>query len=364
MLENTLYRLRHRMGLTAAYFGGSITEGAGASVYDNCWAAKTTAWLSETFPGNDIRHIQAAIGGTGSMLGVYRCDRDICAHHPDLVFFEFSVNDAGGDFMTLLNNADAIIRKIHCANPMADIVFVYTITWNQADQMAHGGVQSAKTAHSAAAFYYGLLQIDIGEALYAQIMRRLSEGETPAWMTYTTDAVHPNDDGYQIYTDCITSHLQKAFDACGEPDALHAHKLPPPLFPRDVSHFNAHTVDCTAAQTDGSWTLVEESLCGRYPHYLECTQPGGTLTLSFTGSRVDVYFMMAPDSGDLIVSVDGGAEKTVSSWDIYCTYRRANLGWLFSGLAAGDHTLTVRVADTKNEKSEGYAVRIGAFCIL
>ena len=74
--------------------------------------------------------------------------------------------------------------------------------------------------------------------------------------------------------------------------------------------------------------------------------------------------MMAPDSGDLIVTVDGAAEKTVSSWDRFCTYRRANLGTLFSGLTPGKHTLTVRVADTKNEKSGGYAVRIGAFCVL
>ena len=31
MLENTLYRLKHDKKLTVGYFGGSITEGAGAS---------------------------------------------------------------------------------------------------------------------------------------------------------------------------------------------------------------------------------------------------------------------------------------------------------------------------------------------
>ena len=207
MLENTRYRLENNLGLTVVYFGGSITEGSGASTYDNCWAAKTTAYFKNNYPDCEINHVSAAIGGTGTMLGVYRCDRDVCSHHPDLVFFEYCVNDMNGDFMTLANNTEAIIRKIRAQNPFCDIVFVYTMTWNTADIMAHGDIQSAKTAHAAMAYYYGLPQVDVGEVLFTHIARKLHEGETPAWMTYTTDAVHPNDAGYQIYSDTIFSHL-------------------------------------------------------------------------------------------------------------------------------------------------------------
>ncbi|MBQ7301483.1 MAG: hypothetical protein IJW77_16780 [Clostridia bacterium] len=366
MLENTLYRLQNKLGLTVVYFGGSITEGAGASSYDNCWAAKTTAYLRRTYPECEVKHVSAAIGGTGTMLGVYRCDRDVCAHHPDLVFFEFCVNDMNGDFMTLANNTESIIRKIRAQNPFCDIVFVYTITWNTADTMAHGDIQSAKTAHSAVAYYYGLPQVDIGEVLYTHIARHLHEGETPAWMTYTTDAVHPNDTGYQIYTDTLIAHLEAWFAKAGTPTGLQPHIHPKLLFAPEVSHIGAHMDDaCMTADYDDSWTRVDESLCGRYPRYLECTHPGGTLTFAFEGMRVDLYFMMARDSGDIIFSVDGGEEHTVSSWDSYCkSFNRANLGTLISGLPAGSHTLTLRVSDHKNDQSEGYAVRIGAFLVL
>ena len=62
MLENTAYKLKHGLGLTVAYFGGSITEGAGASSYASSWAGLTTAWLRERFPACAIRPVQAAIG--------------------------------------------------------------------------------------------------------------------------------------------------------------------------------------------------------------------------------------------------------------------------------------------------------------
>ena len=149
MLDNTAYRLRRGLPLTAAYFGGSITEGAGASSYENCWAAKTTAWLRSEYPDCPIRHIQAAIGGTDSTLGVCRIGRDVLACKPDLVFYEFAVNDSGMDFSTAAKNAEACFRKIWLADPTTDIVTVYTITKSLSDRMAEGGVQPAKNAHAA-----------------------------------------------------------------------------------------------------------------------------------------------------------------------------------------------------------------------
>ena len=101
MLENTLYKLNHHKNFTVAYFGGSITEGAGSSSYEKCWAGLTTAWLRERFPDCEIRGIQAAIGGTGSTLGLFRCDENVTAYKPDLVFYEFACNDSGDAFLPL-----------------------------------------------------------------------------------------------------------------------------------------------------------------------------------------------------------------------------------------------------------------------
>ena len=94
MLRNSAYKLKNNKKLTVGYFGGSITEGAGASDPSNCWRSLTTQWLRDTYPDCEINEIMAAIGGTGSDLGAYRCEKDLLSGSPDLVFIEFSCNDA------------------------------------------------------------------------------------------------------------------------------------------------------------------------------------------------------------------------------------------------------------------------------
>ena len=89
MLDNTFYKLKHNLSLTVGYFGGSITEGAGASdASKTSWRAGVTDWFRVTYPDAVVREIQATIGGTGSDLGMYRCDADLLSKNPDLVFVE------------------------------------------------------------------------------------------------------------------------------------------------------------------------------------------------------------------------------------------------------------------------------------
>ena len=358
MLANTAYRLQKGLGLTVAYFGGSITEGAGASAYDNCWAAKTTARLRASYPDCPVRHIQAAIGGTDSTLGVCRLERDVLAHHPDLVFFEFGVNDSGLDFHTALKNAEACFRRIWTADPSTDIVTVYTVTKSLSDRAAEGGVWPAKDAHAAVSHLYGVPQIDMGEALRARI---LTEGND--WLTYTADTVHPNDAGYEICASVVRNKLDEWLNCV--PDRLTPHVLPSPLIPEGESRVNARMADCTEAAFDSRWTLREESLSGRYPRYIECAEPGGELTFSFDGRRIGFYWMMAKDSGDALCSVDGGEFIPVRSWDHYCkSFNRANAAWFPAELEPGRHTLRLRLSPDKAAESEGTVLRIGAFLIL
>ena len=358
MLSNTAYRLRRGLGLTVAYFGGSITEGAGASSYETCWAGKTTAHLRSAFPDCPIRHIQAAIGGTDSTLGVCRLERDVLAHHPDLVFFEFAVNDSGLDFQSALKNAEACFRRIRLADPMTDIVTVYTVTKSLSDLVSEGGVLPAKNAHAAVSHLYGVPQIDMGEALRARV---LTEGGD--WLRYTADTVHPNDAGYEICASTVWDKLSGWLESPA--DALTPHALPSPLTPDGESRMRARMTDCTEASRDSRWVLREESLCGRYPRYIECAEPGGELTFAFDGCRIGFYWMMAKDSGDALCSVDGGEFVPVRSWDHYCkSFSRANAAWFPGVLTPGPHTLRLRLSPDKAAESEGTVLRIGAFLVM
>ena len=108
MLNNTKHKLIYDKKLTVAYFGGSITAGAGASNESKCYRALTTAWLKEKYPDAQITEINAAIGGTGTSLGMFRCDRDVLQHKPDLIFMEFAINDEGDDYKNVAAQTETI----------------------------------------------------------------------------------------------------------------------------------------------------------------------------------------------------------------------------------------------------------------
>ncbi|MBE6715162.1 MAG: SGNH/GDSL hydrolase family protein [Ruminococcaceae bacterium] len=357
MLNNTVYKLTKEKDLTVGYFGGSITEGAGASDPSKCWRSLTTEWLREKYPHSTINEINAAIGGTGSDLGVFRCERDLLSGKPDLVFFEFSCNDFEDSFLPLVNNCESIFRKIWLANPFCDIVVVYTMIQSMDDFMGDANVVESRTAHGAVAFYYGdVLQIDMGE-----VLRRETAKAGGDWNTYTVDTVHPNDEGYGIYASVVQEKLEKILsEPCNEPVAR---VLPSPLF-GDSSYVGAHLEDSRNAEYTGDWTFVESSLCGRYPHFYQSETPGAQLTFKFFGIKLGIYWMMAKDSGNIEYSVDGGEWKSASSWDFYCkNFDRAHRMMLTDDMKRGEHILRLRVSSIKDQESEGYAIRIGAFLV-
>lgn len=357
MLNNTVYKLRNNKKLTVGFFGGSITEGAGASDPSKCWRSLTMQWLREKYPDCEINEIMAAIGGTGSDLGAYRCEKDLLSGDPDLVFFEFSCNDAEDSFLPIVNNCESIYRKIWEKDPTTEIIVVYTMIQSMDDTITGGNVIESRAAHMATALYYGnMMQIDMGEVLRRRV--HLAGGD---WNTYTVDTVHPNDEGYSIYADVVISRLEEALSSDAE--CLFERELPRSLF-GERSYVGAHLVDAKEANFGEGWSFVEKSLCDRYPHYYEATAPGAELRFRFTGIRLGLYWMMAKDSGDIEYSVDGGDWKHVSSWDFYCkNFNRAHRMMLTDDLERKEHVLCLRVSEKKEEESEGCAIRIGAFLV-
>ena len=70
------------------YRRGSVTGQQGLGV-------KTLAHVQQAWPQAKFSEINAAIGGTGSDLGVFRLKQDVLDQRPDLLFVEFAVNDGG-----------------------------------------------------------------------------------------------------------------------------------------------------------------------------------------------------------------------------------------------------------------------------
>ncbi|MBR3640355.1 MAG: S-layer homology domain-containing protein, partial [Clostridia bacterium] len=110
--------------LNVTVIGGSITRGASAGDL-HCWGKQTYNWIQKEYPSADISYVNAGIDGTGSDLGVIRFDSTVLRHKPDLLIFEFALNDGGGSNETREGFETMVRRVLSMPNkPAVMILFV------------------------------------------------------------------------------------------------------------------------------------------------------------------------------------------------------------------------------------------------
>ena len=358
MLEYLKKRLENREDVSVVYLGGSITEGAGASKTEKRWASLTQTWLEKSYPESTFTCYNAGIGGTNSEWGVFRLERDVLSHHPNLVFVEFAVNDYQTPHQQCLNAMEDIVRRIRSQDRETEIVLVLTAMYKMEEECySRGERPESVRIHERVAAHYGLPVIHTGEAL----LKRIREDRVdPA--AYLPDLVHPNDQGYQIYFTVVKHALEKMLAGAGEPQGEREAKLPAPL--GDLRYQDARVEDAgKLADTDFRKEAI--SLCGRYTGYISSDIPGTAGRVEFDGTGIGLYWMIGADSGKLCWSIDGGEKHVTSSWDTYALrFDRCNHFMLARELEPGHHVLEFSVADETEERSKGRFIRIAAFLIM
>ena len=356
-LHNTLDKLTKKKPLTIGYIGGSITKGGGAS--DNelySWRALTTRWFRETYPDSPIQEINAALSGTGSDLGAFRCAVELLPYYPDLVFVEFAVNDGGLPQDRSLRGIEGIVRQIHSQNSRTDIVFIYTtakdhaaISYDQ-DTLYHTIVNHEKIAK-----HYGIPSVNVGKALWQEI----KQGKG-SWESLTPDNTHPSDAGYGIYARIVREFLEEQLK--NEVQGKIRKRMPALLIDRP---FERTSMIFAQTLEQSGWKEGVQLLENRQFQMIYSNQPGDSLTLKFTGTVIGTYWLVTPDGGDIEWSIDGGEIVTTSSWDHYALEYplRINYKILDDSLEPGEHILMIRISSQKQPKSEGTWIRLGAFLV-
>ena len=161
--------------------------------------------LRVKYPQARWNFIDAAIGGTGSMLGIYRLERDVLAYKPDLVFLDFTLNDNAkttddealaayeGILRNILTNGNCPIFPVFLAS--RDFVTLPDIN-----------ALKRRTSHIAMFQDYNLAYADVVAGMRDDYRAGKLDLDK-VWPPELFDNTHPHDHGYAVYAD----HVWKAF---------------------------------------------------------------------------------------------------------------------------------------------------------
>ncbi len=362
-IGNVMAKIRAGQEVTVAYLGGSITA-------MNGWRNKTTEWLKATYPKASFKEVHAAIGGTGSDLGVFRLGRDVLAHRPDLLFVEFATNDGGQAPEQIWRSMEGIVRQTWRQDPLTDIVFTYTITTAFTNDYVSGMCNRSASAMEQLADHYGIPSINFGIRV-AQLLKenkllmdaKVIETAVPKdsperdkqirdliaadkRLLFANDGVHPRDEGHELYKAAIIAGLSQMKD---RPAADHKAKLAKAFVADNWEA--AKMVPLNEKMLSGNWKALsaeegrQKSFGDRMGQLWMAEQPGSKLHFKFKGSVAKIYDLVGPDGGQVTITVDGkqGAQP-VPRFDSYCTYHRiATLGVVSDGEMNQVHEVTVEI---------------------
>ncbi|MGD0538440.1 MAG: SGNH/GDSL hydrolase family protein [Verrucomicrobiota bacterium] len=357
-LPNVLAKLRAGGQVRVAYLGGSITAQPG-------WRPKTLKWFQEQFPAARVSEINAAIGGTGSDLGVFRLRRDVLDHQPDLLFVEFAVNDGGAAPEQIHRCLEGIVRQTWRAFPACDICFVYTLAGNMLESLQRGELPRSAAAMEQVAAHYGIPSINFGleVARLEKEGKLVFKGTLPTNDTeraalggkivFSPDAVHPfPETGHELYLQAVVRAFTQMRASPGLPTL---HPLPAPF--RADNWEQAKLIPLTAELTGPGWMRFDPAtnhlardFSQRLPALWCAEKPGDTLTFRFRGTAAQVYDLLGPDCGQVRVTLDGKDTGLRPRFDAFCTYHRLGMTWIGSTLSNTVHTVSVTVAPDPLDK--------------
>ncbi len=353
-LPNVFAKIDAGGTVKVAYLGGSITAAPG-------WRVQSREWLAKEYPKAKFEEIHAAIGGTGSDLGVFRLERDVLRHKPDLLFVEFAVNDGTAPRERIHKAMEGIVRQTWKADTGTDICFVYTLHHKMLPDLQRGKMPKAASAMEELADHYGIPSIHFG----VEVARQVDAGElifkaekpkdfsARPWV-FSTDGVHPHvQTGHKIYTETIARSWPALRTAGGKAGAR---RLKKPL--RADNWEQAKMVAIRPEMLSGGWVKLppDHRLAKRFsrnmPELYQAIEPGSKLSFRFKGISAGLFDILGPDGGRLSVRLDDAKPAERNRIDGYCTYHRMSKLNVASEIEAGVHTVEITLTPEKLDKSK------------
>lgn len=331
-LAAVMAKARRGEEICVAAIGGSITAG-GQNTKDpkNRYIARVADWFTQTFPKAKVRFVNAGIGGTNSLYGAMRVQRDVLSKKPDLVIVEYAVND-NHPVPMFWGSYEGVLRQILSEPQQPAIVQLFF--------MQRKG-ENAQETQRMLGRHYDLPMVSFRDAWWPEIY----SGRTK-WEDMYDDVVHPNDTGHILASELLIELLSKVNAKPEASTAANHGALPAPM----ITDFFANCrytqgTDLKPAQNNG-WTQTVDGSKWESP-----SKSDGAIEFEFSGNVLFVgYDIDAASEPFAKFSIDGGSAQPLKT--------NPNRLPLAENLSPGPHRVRIEIAGSKVPERTAAKVRI------
>src|SRR5574344_343252 len=327
--------------VTIAYLGGSITEGTNAQPKEtNCYAYLSDRIFADTFAKDKttIKYINAGISGTPSMLGLERCNKDIIAANPDIVFVEFAVND-DGRIADLHDTYESVVRKLLNSPSQPAVILIFTVGHT-------GSFWSAQDVQAQVGKQYDLGMISVRDAIQANI----TSGKMNNADYFYSDGIHPNNAGHKLIASFIENYFDKAAAKVADASYTVTDNV---VFSKAYENLKNIELDTSVISNIGSFK-EETTPVWTYKDYWAHDGAAGNnpLTFSVKCSKLIIAFQQKKDTsyGNADVYVDGTKVSTVAGFSASAWNNCAAM-IAYKSDSAANHKVEIKMADGDEKKT-------------
>lgn len=351
-IKNVVERAKNGEDITIAVIGGSITEGAGAAKYSDCWACKVLQGFRARYgagDGKNIKFVNAGVGGTASTFGWMRWDRDVLQRVndtdglPDLVIVEYAVND--GQEPTKRRCYEAMVRSILEQPNAPAVILLFSV------------FQSGFTLQKDLApigMVYHLMMISMVDSAFPYLGDKWTAKE------YYSDEYHPTSLGHGVMADCILRGIETAVEAETDPEDLNLPVLPVVGFNfMGLKSIFRDSVEAELGLETGSFDGNDTGAYRNQPVGLVCGKnfyhdgKHGNEPLTFKASFRELLLAIRTTKdenyGKVEIKIDGEHVLNVNP-HTGGAWGQSDVFWVFHGKECTEHTVEILMAEGEEEK--------------
>ena len=314
--------------------GGSITAG-GLQTKDpkNRYIARVADWFTQTFPKAKVRFVNAGIGGTNSLYGAMRVQRDVLSKKPDLVIVEYAVND-NHQVPMFWGSYEGVLRQILREPQQPAVVQLFF--------MQRKGENAQETQHMLGR-HYDLPMVSFRDAWWPEIYSGRAK-----WEVMYADVVHPNDTGHILASELLIALLNEVNGRPEQSAIAGQAELPAPMITDLFANCRyAQYAHLKPTQNSG-WTQTPDGTKWESPAATD-----GGIEFGFVGKLLFVGYDIDEEAERFATfSIDGGAAQPLK--------KSPNRLPLAEDLPSGQHRVRIEFAGTKVPQGSTAKVRIWA----